>query len=421
MKPLAACVVVALAVSALAGCKKKEDTQPPVATATFSSSRAKAPLGSPLDLTYRFVVAANAPAFDKEYRVLVHFLDSDDQLMWTDDHFPPISTKEWKPGQRIEYSRTMFVPQYPYMGQATIRIGLYDPESGVRLPLGGENDGQRAYKAGTLELLPASDNVFIQFKDGWHNAEVAAENAQVEWQWTKKVATLALRNPRRDATFFLHFDGRPDLVPGQTVTRPHRRPGARHLHADDQRRSHPPRAHRRDAVRRRRERGPHHRGESGVRAGADAGRQVVGPARVGYPRVPRLHRAEVGAGRCRAGPRPSTCRPSAARAAAAVPGESLLHWRPVLLRPFAALALGGLVLLLPGRASAELVTLTTGRTLSVRSVRIDGETAVLALRGGGEVECNVALLKAVAPDEVPYPEPEDVTAERQRPRRRGSV
>jgi hypothetical protein len=112
----------------------------------------------------------------------------------------------------------MFVPQYPYMGQATIRIGLYDPETGARLPLGGENDGQRAYKAGSLELLPASDNVFVQFKDGWHNAEVAAENAQVEWQWTKKTATLALRNPRRDATFYLHFDGRPDLVPGQVVT-----------------------------------------------------------------------------------------------------------------------------------------------------------------------------------------------------------
>ena len=73
------------------------------------------------------------------------------------------------------------------------------------------------------------------------------------------------------------------------------------------------------------------------------------------------------------------------------------------------------MLLLPGRASAELVTLTTGRTLSVRSVRIDGETAVLALRGGGEVECNASLLKAVAPDEVPYPEPDDVAAERSAP------
>lgn len=218
MRSLAVCLVVAAVLSPLAGCSKQEDKQPPVATVTFSSSRARAALGSPLDLTYRFVVAANAPAFDKEYRVLVHFLDSDDQLMWTDDHFPPVSTREWKPGQRIEYTRMMFVPQYPYMGQTTIWLGLYDPETGTRLPLNGEDDGQRAYKAGTLELLPASDNVFIQFKEGWHNAEVAADNAQVEWQWTRRVGTLALRNPQRDATLFLHFDGRPDLVPGQTVS-----------------------------------------------------------------------------------------------------------------------------------------------------------------------------------------------------------
>ncbi len=65
------------------------------------------------------------------------------------------------------------------------------------------------------------------------------------------------------------------------------------------------------------------------------------------------------------------------------------------------------MLLLPAPARAELVTLGTGQTMSVRSVRIDGETAVLALRGGGHLECNVDLIKAVAPDEVPYPEPED--------------
>lgn len=67
-------------------------------------------------------------------------------------------------------------------------------------------------------------------------------------------------------------------------------------------------------------------------------------------------------------------------------------------------------MLVPGRVSAELVTLVSGQTMSVRSVRIDGETAVLALRGGGELECAAALIRSVAPDEVPYPEPEDVTA-----------
>ncbi len=62
---------------------------------------------------------------------------------------------------------------------------------------------------------------------------------------------------------------------------------------------------------------------------------------------------------------------------------------------------------LPAPAAAELVTLTSGRTVSVRSVRIDGDTATLALRGGGELECAAGLIKAVAPDEVPYPEPEE--------------
>jgi soluble lytic murein transglycosylase-like protein len=56
-------------------------------------------------------------------------------------------------------------------------------------------------------------------------------------------------------------------------------------------------------------------------------------------------------------------------------------------------------------ASADLVYLQTGRTLSVKAHRIEGDTAVLILRGGGEVRCAVDLITRVAPDEVPYPEP----------------
>lgn len=218
VKPFAVGLALALSLPMVAGCGKKEDTAPPVATPAFTASRARAALGSPLDLTYRFTVAGNAPAFEKDYRVMVHFLDSDGELMWTDDHFPDVPTREWKPGQRVEYTRTMFVPVYPYMGQTSIRVGLYDPETNERLPMAGESDGQRGYTVGTLELLPASENVFIQYKEGWHNAEVSPDNAAVEWQWTKRTATLSLRNPGHDATLYLHFDGRPDLVPGQVLT-----------------------------------------------------------------------------------------------------------------------------------------------------------------------------------------------------------
>lgn len=58
-----------------------------------------------------------------------------------------------------------------------------------------------------------------------------------------------------------------------------------------------------------------------------------------------------------------------------------------------------------GVCSAELVTLSTGRSLSVRSHRFEGASIVLTLRSGGEITCDASLVTRIAPDEVPYPEP----------------
>ena len=57
-------------------------------------------------------------------------------------------------------------------------------------------------------------------------------------------------------------------------------------------------------------------------------------------------------------------------------------------------------------AQAELVFFNTGRTLSVKSHRADGDSLVLVLRGGGEIVCETSIVARFAPDEVPYPEPE---------------
>jgi hypothetical protein len=146
---------------------------------------------------------------------MVHFLDGDEELMWTDDHQPPVPTSEWAPGQVVEYTRPHFIPIYPYIGTATVRVGLYSPRDGRRLPLGADDAGQRSYRVASLDLLPQSDSIFLIYKDGWHAAEVAPENSLVEWQWTRKVGTLAFRNPRRDCTFYLHLDN-----PGSAFTEP---------------------------------------------------------------------------------------------------------------------------------------------------------------------------------------------------------
>jgi soluble lytic murein transglycosylase len=61
-------------------------------------------------------------------------------------------------------------------------------------------------------------------------------------------------------------------------------------------------------------------------------------------------------------------------------------------------------------ARAELVFFTSGRTLSVKAHRADGDLMVLALRSGGEMTCDASLIARVGPDEVPYPEPEEASA-----------
>jgi len=202
-----ACLAAAgLCAAGVAACRRKQPEPPPVATPSFSVSQTRVPLGSPVEVTYKFTVAPDAPPIKENYRVFVHFLDADKERMWTDDHDLPIPTTQWKPGQVIQYTKTMFVPIYPYMGATTVLMGLYSQAANARLPLAGENNGQRAYTVGKIELLPQTENVFVMFKDGWHPAETPPDNAAVEWQWTKKEATLSVRNPKKDVVFYLHLD-----------------------------------------------------------------------------------------------------------------------------------------------------------------------------------------------------------------------
>ena len=202
----------------LAGCSGGNDTDPPVATPTLTLNHERVPIGSPLKLTYSFQVADNA-TFDGDYWVFVHVLDPEGERLWTDDHLPVVPTSQWKSGQKIEYTRTVFVQNYPYIGEARVRLGLYRPDTGKRLALNATEISRREYEVARFQLLPQSENIFLIFKEGWHPAEVAADNPAAEWQWTKKTSTLSFKNPRRDSVFYLEYDARTDLFPvAQQVT-----------------------------------------------------------------------------------------------------------------------------------------------------------------------------------------------------------
>ena len=146
---------------------------------------------------------------------MVHVVDADEELMWTVDHNPPMPTTQWKPGQTIEYTRTVFVPVYPYVGEASIQIGLYSTQNQKRLPLAGEDAGQRAYKVAHVQLQPQTENVFTVFKDGWHPAEVAEHNAHGRVAVDEEDGDARRsRIPKKDCVFYLDVDN-----PGECVQR----------------------------------------------------------------------------------------------------------------------------------------------------------------------------------------------------------
>jgi hypothetical protein len=201
---------------AITACSEGEAPTPPVATPAVTLNHDAAPAGSPLEIRYKFVVADGAQ-FNEDYLVFVHVMDVDNERMWDEDHEPAVPTTQWKPGQTIEYTRTVFVPVFPYVGEASLHLGLYSRTTGDRLPLNGDHVGQNAYRVATVQLLPQTDNLLTVFREGWHQAEVAGDNATIEWQWTKKEATLAFKNPKKGAVFYLDADspGSPHHGPQQ--------------------------------------------------------------------------------------------------------------------------------------------------------------------------------------------------------------
>jgi len=199
-------VLTLLITLVLVSCSEPADTAPPlVAMPEVTFDRAEAPVSSPVEMTYRFALLPNA-SLSADYTVFVHFVDADGELMWTDDHQPPVPTSQWKPGEAVEYARTLFIPKFPYEGQTYVVVGLYSPATGERVRMDGEAIGERAYRVASFNLRLQSEAPFVVFTEGWHQAEAAGDGSGVEWQWARKEGSLAFKNPGRDAVLYLQVD-----------------------------------------------------------------------------------------------------------------------------------------------------------------------------------------------------------------------
>ena len=192
---------------ALGACSRRQPAEVNPIVPSIKVNRTKAPLGSALEVTYTWTVEPGAKKLDQNYWALVHFLDNQEVMLFSDDHQPEPPPSTWEPGKTYSYTRTRFVPVYPYVGEVEVRMGLYPyPGRGERPALKGEDKGFREYKVANIELLPQTENIFLVYKDGWHNPETHPENPSVERTWTKKEALVSFKNPKADVIVYVEGD-----------------------------------------------------------------------------------------------------------------------------------------------------------------------------------------------------------------------
>jgi hypothetical protein len=191
-------------IPALNGCRRRRPAEVNAIVPSFTVNRPRAPLGSAVEITYNWSVEPSAKKLGKDYKALVHFLDSHGVMLFDDDHMPTPPTTAWEPGKSYSYTQTKFIPIYPYVGPSELRMGLYRDRE--RVALKGEDTGMQEYKVGQIELLPQTENIFLVYKEGWHNPESRADNPGLEVTWTKKDALVSFKNPKKDVILYLEAD-----------------------------------------------------------------------------------------------------------------------------------------------------------------------------------------------------------------------
>ncbi|MBI4300049.1 MAG: glycosyltransferase family 39 protein, partial [Chloroflexi bacterium] len=105
-----------------------------------------AKVGDVIALTLRWQ-AEGKP--DKAYTVFTHLLDKQ-QYVWAQHDSPPAGntrpTNTWNPGDMVEDRHGLQVPPGTPPGEYQVEVGVYDPATGVRLPVldaTGETNGDR--------------------------------------------------------------------------------------------------------------------------------------------------------------------------------------------------------------------------------------------------------------------------------------
>ena len=211
-----ALLAVGLLVLASLSCQKKAQIKGVELAVDFSAKMLTDNLIT--DIQYDWKTSGDFPKAGKDLTVYVHFWHGSNML-FQDDHMPPVPTSQWEPGKEYKYQRRIYIPSFidefdpAFKGEEVLRlsVGLYNPYD-------RSGDSQRQVLATKLKVLPPPPDVpEIVYEKGWHDQEIDPNAPLKKWRWASGEARCIVDTPHRDGLLVIRGGVSKEAAPDQKV------------------------------------------------------------------------------------------------------------------------------------------------------------------------------------------------------------
>ncbi|MDQ1354388.1 MAG: hypothetical protein QG657_4697 [Acidobacteriota bacterium] len=193
-------VLLVLALVSLSACGEKTDTQGINLNLTLLPETVTDSLY--VKMKYEFTLSDKFQGFDDNYLLFVHFWRvKNKEMLLLDDHQPEKKLSQWKKGDKISYSRVLFIPRFldefdiDFEGYEVIKLslGLYNPNvEGSKILL-----FQKSFNVQSASSIAPE----VVYDEGWYQSETdlnLKNKDERTWRWTSKKAVCIIENPKKE-------------------------------------------------------------------------------------------------------------------------------------------------------------------------------------------------------------------------------
>jgi len=153
-------------------------------------------------MNFEFTLSDKFQGLNDDYWLFVHFWRvKNKEMLLVDDHQPEKKLSQWKKGDKISYSRVLFIPRFldefdiDFEGYEVIKltVGIYNPKvEGSKIQLFQKSINIQSASSIAPEVV---------YDEGWYQSETdlnLKNKDERTWRWTSKKAACIIENPRKE-------------------------------------------------------------------------------------------------------------------------------------------------------------------------------------------------------------------------------